>query len=73
MDREFLFLRLARVEQSVAESKAYVARQQQRIVELERDGQDTAETFRLLGKLLPLQRLCEQEREKVLDELSEAS
>ena len=58
MDREVLLLRLAQAEQSVAESKAFVARQQQLIVESERDGQDTAETISLLDKLLLLQQLA---------------
>ena len=55
MDREVLLLRLAQAERSVAESKAFVARQQRLIVESERDGQDTAETLRLMDKLLLLQ------------------
>jgi hypothetical protein len=66
MDWEVLLLRLAQAEQSVAESKAFVARQQRLIVESERD-------VRLLDKLLLLQQLREQERAKILDEISEAS
>ena len=38
-----------------------------------RDGQDTAETIRLLDKLLLLQQVREQERAEILDEISEAS
>lgn len=67
------FARLAQAEQSVTESKAFVARQQRLIVESERDGQETAETIRLLDKLLLLQQAREQERAKILDEISEAS
>jgi hypothetical protein len=66
-------LRLAQAEQSVAESKALVARQKRLIVESEREGQDAAETFRLLDKLLLLQQKREQERAKIFDEISEAS
>ena len=66
-------LRLAQAKQSVAESKAFVARQQRLIVESERDGQDSAETIRLLDKLLLLQQVREQERAEILDEISEAS
>ena len=73
MDREVLLLRLAQAEQGVAESKAFVARQQRLIVELERDGQDAAETIRLLDKFLLLQQLREQERAKIFDEISEPS
>src|SRR6185312_10305017 len=73
MDREVLLLRLAQAEQNVAESKAFVARQQRLIVESERDGQDAAETIRLLDKFLLLQQLREQERAKILDEMSEPS
>ena len=71
MDREVLLLRLAQAERSV-ESKAFVARQQRLIVEPERDGQDAAETIRLLDKLLQLQQLRE-ERATILDEIAEAS
>ena len=73
MDREILLQRLAQAEQSVAESKALVARQQRLIVESERDGQDAAETIRLLNKFLLLQQLGEQERAKIFDEISEPS
>lgn len=73
MDREVLLLRLAQAERSVAESTAFVARQQRLIVESERDGQDAAETIRLLDKFLLLQQLREQERAKILDEISEPS
>ena len=39
---------LAQAEQYVAEGKAFIAQQQRLIVELERDGQDSTETMRLL-------------------------
>ena len=55
------------------QSKAFVARQQRLIVESERDGQDAAETIGLLDKFLLLQQLREQERAKILDEISEPS
>ena len=55
-------------EQSVAESKGFIAQHQRLIVQLERDGQDAAETIRLFDKLLLLQQSREQERE-----LSDAS
>jgi hypothetical protein len=42
-------------------------------VESERDGQDAAETIRLLDKFLLLQQLREQERAKIFDEISEPS
>jgi hypothetical protein len=73
MDREVLLLRLAQAEQSVAESKAYVARQLRLIVLSERDGHNTGETLRLLDKLLLLQQLREQERAKIIEEISDAS
>ena len=57
----------------MAESKAFVVRQQRLIVELERDGQDTAETIRLLDKLRLLNRPRARARCKILDEISEAS
>jgi hypothetical protein len=73
MDREVLLLRLAQAEQSVAESKAYVARQLRLIVLSERDGQNTGETLRSLDKLLLLQQLREQERAEIIEEISDAS
>ena len=60
-------------EQSVAESKGFIAQHQRLIVQSERDGQDAAETIRLLDKLLLLQQSREQERARILDELSAAS
>ena len=45
MDREVLLLRLAQAEQSVAESKAFVARQQRLIVESEAREQERAKEF----------------------------
>ena len=59
-------------EQDVAERKAFIAKQQQLIVETERDGcPDTAETMRLLEAFLLLQRSREEDRAKILDELSD--
>lgn len=57
----------------MAESKAFIAQQQRLIVQSERDGQDAAETIRLLDKLLLLQQSREQERARILDELFAAS
>ena len=57
----------------VAESKGFIAQHQRLIVQSERDGQDAAETIRLLDKLLLLQQSREQERARILDELSDAS
>jgi hypothetical protein len=48
MERELLLRQLAQAEQYVAEGKAFIAQQQRLIVELERDGQDSTETMRLL-------------------------
>ena len=73
MERGILLRQLVEAEQSVAESKAFIAQQQRLIVQSERDGQDTAETIRSLDKLLLLQQSREQERAKILDEISEPS
>ena len=43
MDREILLRRLAQAEQRVAEGKAFIAQQQQLVVESERDGHDATE------------------------------
>ena len=72
MDRQILLQQLAQAEQSVAEGRAFIAQQQRLIVEAERDGEDAAETFRVLEKFLILQQSREQERARILDEISEA-
>jgi len=71
MDRQILLQQLAQAEQSVAEGRAFIAQQQRLIVETERDGDDAAETFRVLEKFLILQQSREQERARILDAISE--
>ena len=72
MAREILLRQLAQAEQHVAEGKAFIAKQQRLIVESERDGgHDTAGTMRLLKAFVLLQRSREEERARILDELSE--
>ena len=71
MERGILLRQLVEAEQSVAESKAFIAQQQRLIVQSERDGQDAAETIRLLDKLLLIQQSREQERARILNELSD--
>jgi hypothetical protein len=73
MDREILLQQLAQAEQNVAEARAFIAQQQRLIVESERDGQFAAETIRVMEKFLMLQQLREQERARILDEISEVS
>jgi uncharacterized coiled-coil protein SlyX len=73
MDRQILLRRLAQAEQRVAEGKAFIAQQQQMVVESERDGHDAAESGRLLEKFLKLQQSLEFDRGQILDELSEIS
>jgi hypothetical protein len=73
MERGVLLRQLVAAEQDVAESKAFIVQQLRLIVQSERDGQDAAETIRLLDKLLVLQQSREQERARILDELSDAS
>ena len=72
MDREILLRHLVQAEQDVAEGKARIAKQQRLIVDSERDDcQDVAETMRLLEAYLVLQRSREEDRARILDELSE--
>ena len=71
MAREILLGQLAQAEQHVAEGKAFIAKQQRLIVESERDGQDTAESMRLLEAFLLLQQSREDDRARILDELAE--
>ena len=71
MAREILLGQLAQAEQHVAEGKAFIAKQQRLIVESERDGQDSAESMRLLEAFLLLQQSREDDRARILDELAE--
>jgi hypothetical protein len=72
MDRTILLRQLVQAEQDVAEGKALIAKQQHLIAESERDDcQDVAETVRLLEAFLVLQQSREEERARILDELSE--
>jgi hypothetical protein len=72
MDREILLRHLVQAEQEVAEGKAFIAKQQRLIIESERDDcQDVAETMRLLEAFLVRQRSREEDRARILDELSE--
>jgi len=71
MDRENHLRQLVQAEQNVAEGKAFIAKQQRLIVESERDGQDTAESMRLLEAFLLLQQSREDDRARILDELAE--
>jgi len=73
MDRQILLQQLAQAEQSVAEGRAFIAQQQRLIVEAERDGDDAAETFRVLEKFLIVQQTREQERARILDAISETT
>ena len=57
----------------MAEGRAFIAQQQRLIVEAERDGDDAAETFRVLEKFLILQQTREQERARILDAISETT
>jgi hypothetical protein len=72
MDKEILLGHLAQAEQDVAEGKAFIAQQQRLIVESERDDcQNVAETMRRLEAFLVVQRSREEDRARILDELSE--
>jgi DnaJ-domain-containing protein 1 len=72
MDREILLRQLVQAEQDVAEGKAFIAKQHRLIVESERDDcHDVAEAMRLLEAYLVLQRSREEDRARILDELSE--
>jgi hypothetical protein len=72
MDRTILLRQLVQAEQCVAEGTAFIAKQQRLIAESERnDCQDVAEAMRLLEAFLMLQRSREEDRARILDELSE--
>jgi hypothetical protein len=69
MDRVILEDHLAAAERHLAEAECEVAYQREHVVQLERDGLDTAEPTRLLRQLEELQALHVADRERVLKEL----
>lgn len=69
MDRVILEDHLAAAERHLAEALCEVANQREHVVQLERDGLDTAEPTRLLRQLEELQALHVADRERLLKEL----
>ena len=71
MDRERLSRRLTKAEHRVAAVKVQIAKQLQLIVEFEREGEDATEAIRLIEGFVVLQRWREEERAKILEQLSD--
>jgi hypothetical protein len=71
MNREALSRRLVRAEHRVAAVKAQIAKQRRLIAEFERDGEDATEAMRLIESFVLLQRWREDDRAKILDQLSQ--
>jgi hypothetical protein len=71
MDREMLKRHLAQAEEHIAMGDKNIARQREVIVQLERDGHDTASARNFLREFEQLQPMHIAERERLLRELGE--
>jgi len=69
MDRAILKEHLAQAERHASRGKQHLARQEEIIAELDRDGHDTTEARKVLATLRQTQVLHEQEVERLLREL----
>ncbi|MHC2465553.1 hypothetical protein [Bradyrhizobium embrapense] len=70
MDRVILEQHLALAERHAAQGRQHVARQENLIAELDRDGHDTTEARKVLDTLRITQALHEQDVERILGELA---
>ncbi|WP_050405829.1 hypothetical protein [Bradyrhizobium embrapense] len=70
MDRVILEQYLALAERHAAQGRQHVARQENLIAELDRDGHDTTEARKVLDTLRITQALHEQDVERILGELT---
>jgi hypothetical protein len=70
MDRGTLRQHLAQAQHHVAEAKRHVDRQEELIVQLERDGHDTSEAVKVLATMRATQALHEQNVARLLAELT---
>jgi hypothetical protein len=69
MDRAALLQHLAQAEHHVAEGRRHLARQEELIAELDRDGHDTTEARKLLATLRATQALHQEDVERLLGQL----
>jgi hypothetical protein len=70
-DRTATLRHLAQAEHHAAEGKRHLARQEQLVAELDRDGLDTAGALNVLATLRETQTLHEQDVERLLAKLAE--
>jgi hypothetical protein len=73
MDRAMLLDHLAIAESHVAQGERHIAEQQERIATLARDGHDIVAAEELLRTLLETQRLHVADRDRIREELAEAT
>ena len=66
MDRTSIYDQLRQIEREVVEGERRLAEQEALIVELKRQGQDTAKGERELETLRENQRRCDQDRQRLL-------
>ena len=66
MDRTSIYDELIRVERDVVAGERQLAEQERLVLDLKRDGQDTASAERELERLRECQRLLDQDRQRLL-------
>ncbi|MBR1174352.1 hypothetical protein JQ617_10345 [Bradyrhizobium sp. KB893862 SZCCT0404] len=66
MDRTSIYDELNRVERDVVAGERQLAEQERLVLDLKRDGQDTASAERELERLRECQRLLDQDRQRLL-------
>jgi hypothetical protein len=70
MDREALLEQLAHTERLIALGEVDLAKQQSLVAEMDRDGRDATQARKILATLRDTQTLHEQDRERLLRDLS---
>jgi len=66
MDRTSIYDELNRVERDVVAGERQLAEQERLVLDLKRDGQDTASAEKELERLRECQRLLDQDRQRLL-------
>ena len=72
MDRQIIAQHLALAERHVAQGRGHIDRQRQRIVELDRDGHDSAQARNILANFERTQALHVADRDRLQEALAAA-
>ena len=71
MDRAIILKHLAQAERHVAQGRQIIEKQETLIVDLERDGHDTADAMKILVTMRQTQALHEEDRDQIMKELEQ--